>query len=45
MLHTAQVIVAVSMGDLAAVRHLIECEGTGVKARDPVSCGFIGDAT
>ena len=44
-LQKAQLIVAVRMGGLAAVRQLIECEGTGVKARDPVSCGFIGDGT
>ena len=43
-LHKAQLIVAVRMGDLAEVRRLIECEGMGVKAKDRVSCGFIGDA-
>ena len=42
VLQKAQLIVAVSMGDLAQVRHLIECEGTDVNARDHVSCGFIG---
>ena len=43
-LQKAQLIVAVRMGDLAEVRHLIECEGTDVNVRDHVSCGFIGDA-
>ena len=42
-LQNAQLIVAVRMGDLAEVRHLIECEGTDVNMSDYVSCGFIGD--
>ena len=40
-LQKAQLIVAVRMGDLAEVRHLIECSGTDVNVRDHVSCGFI----
>ena len=37
----AQLIVAVRMGGLAEVRHLVECAGTDVNTRDRVSCGFI----
>ena len=44
-LQKAQLIVAVRMGDVAEVRHLIECSGTDGNVRDHVSCGFIiGDA-
>ena len=42
-LQKAQLVVGVRMGDLADVRHLIECEGVDVNTRDHVSCGFIGD--
>ena len=44
VLHTVQVIVAVRMGDLAAVRHLVECAGMDVHTRDHVSCGCIDHA-
>ena len=37
-LQKAQLIVAVRMGNLAEVRHLVECEGIDAKARDHVSC-------
>ena len=40
----AKLVVAVKMEDLAEVRHLIECEGTDINARDHVSCGFIDDS-
>ena len=43
-LQKAQLIVGVRMGDLAEMRHLIECEGIDVSTRDNVSCGFIGDS-
>ena len=40
-LQKAQLIVAVRMGDLAEMKHLIECAGMDVNTRDHVRCGFI----
>ena len=45
VIRPTRLAVAVRMGNLAEVRHLIEWEGMDVNTRDHVSCGFIGDAT